>query len=194
VDPGPQFSVGTSGCQMNCVACGLICPTVAIRPISLDEKLGRHGYAPAGPVRLGTAFVDRGRCLPWAMDKPCIVCQEVCPVAPRRFCPGVLRSHKRRRPLCDSSRGSQPRGDRGSSARAQPILDGRLPSSTVGCPGREFSESSQTLPRCWNWNPAGHSRPRRLLERGWRSMSVSSSLTWTLSDVSAAACVNMSVP
>ncbi len=81
--PVLNFRVGTSGCQLNCVACGLICPTVAIRPISLDEKLGRNGYASAGPVRLGTAFVDRGRCLPWAMDKPCIVCQEVCPVSPK---------------------------------------------------------------------------------------------------------------
>jgi formate hydrogenlyase subunit 6/NADH:ubiquinone oxidoreductase subunit I len=29
------------------------------------------------------AFVDRGRCLPWAMDTPCIVCQENCPVSPK---------------------------------------------------------------------------------------------------------------
>ena len=29
------------------------------------------------------AFVDRGRCLPWAMDRPCIVCQENCPVSPK---------------------------------------------------------------------------------------------------------------
>ena len=40
-------------------------------------------YAAAGPIRIGTAFVDRGRCLPWAMDKPCIVCQENCPVSPK---------------------------------------------------------------------------------------------------------------
>src|SRR5208337_974469 len=55
----------------------------AIRPISLDEKLGRGEFAERGPVRLGTAFVDQGRCLPWAMDKPCIVCQENCPVSPK---------------------------------------------------------------------------------------------------------------
>jgi formate hydrogenlyase subunit 6/NADH:ubiquinone oxidoreductase subunit I len=78
-----NFRIGTSGCQLNCVACGHICPTAAIRPLSLDEKLGRNAYAPLGPIRLGTAFVDRGRCLPWAMDKPCIVCQENCPVSPK---------------------------------------------------------------------------------------------------------------
>jgi polyferredoxin len=75
--------IGTSGCQLVCVACGSVCPTAAIRPISLDEKLGRGAFASAGPIKLGTAFVDRGRCLPWAMDRPCIVCQENCPVSPK---------------------------------------------------------------------------------------------------------------
>jgi ferredoxin len=81
--PVLDFRIGTSGCQLNCIACSHICPTAAIRPISLDEKLGRNEYAEVGPIRLGTAFVDRGRCLPWAMDTPCIVCQENCPVSPK---------------------------------------------------------------------------------------------------------------
>jgi formate hydrogenlyase subunit 6/NADH:ubiquinone oxidoreductase subunit I len=81
--PVLNFRVGTSGCQLNCVACGHVCPTAAIRPLTLDEKLGRNEFASAGPIRLGLAFVDRGRCLPWAMDKPCIVCQENCPVSPK---------------------------------------------------------------------------------------------------------------
>ncbi|MFA6135439.1 MAG: 4Fe-4S binding protein [Phycisphaerae bacterium] len=75
--------VGTSGCQLNCAACGSVCPTAAIRPFSLDEKLGRGEFASAGPLRMGAAFVDRGRCLPWAMNIPCIVCQENCPVSPK---------------------------------------------------------------------------------------------------------------
>jgi ferredoxin len=78
-----NFRIGTSGCQVNCIACGQICPSAAIRPISLDEKLGRKEHASAGPIRIGTAFVDRGRCLPWAMDRPCIVCQENCPTSPK---------------------------------------------------------------------------------------------------------------
>ncbi len=81
--PTLNFRAGSSGCQMNCVACGHICPTAAIRPISLEEKLGRGPFEKAGPIRIGTAFIDRGRCLPWAMDKPCIVCQETCPVSPK---------------------------------------------------------------------------------------------------------------
>ena len=81
--PTLNYRIGTSGCQANCVACGQICPTAAIRPITLDERLGRKQFAEAGPIRIGTAFVDRGRCLPWAMDRACIVCQENCPVSPK---------------------------------------------------------------------------------------------------------------
>jgi polyferredoxin len=81
--PVLNFRIGTSGCQYKCIACGNVCPTAAIRPITLDERLGRNRYADAGPLRIGTAFVERGRCLPWAMDTPCIVCQENCPVSPK---------------------------------------------------------------------------------------------------------------
>ena len=81
--PTLNFRIGTSGCQFNCIACGHLCPTAAIRPISLDERLGRKRFADQGPIKIGTAFIDRGRCLPWAMDRPCIVCQENCPVSPK---------------------------------------------------------------------------------------------------------------
>jgi ferredoxin len=75
--------IGSSGCQLNCTACGQVCPTSAIRPITLSEKLGINEFAQAGPIKMGTAFFDRDRCLPWAMDRPCIVCQENCPVSPK---------------------------------------------------------------------------------------------------------------
>ena len=75
--------IGSSGCQLNCVACGQACPTSAIRPITLSEKKGLGEFADAGPIKIGTAFVDRNRCLPWAMDKPCIVCEENCPLSPK---------------------------------------------------------------------------------------------------------------
>ena len=81
--PRLNFRIGTSGCQHNCIACGQVCPTAAIRPLSLEERRGLQSFAGRGPVRIGTAFVDRGRCLPWAMDTPCIVCQENCPVSPK---------------------------------------------------------------------------------------------------------------
>lgn len=81
--PVLNFRIGTSGCQHNCIACGQICPTSAIRPLSPDERMGRNDYKEQGAIRIGTAFIDRGRCLPWAMNRPCIVCQENCPVSPK---------------------------------------------------------------------------------------------------------------
>jgi len=81
--PVINYRLGRSGCQLNCIACGQVCPTAALRPLSLEEKLGLGEYAAQGPVRLGTAFVDRSRCLPWALDRPCLVCHEMCPVSPK---------------------------------------------------------------------------------------------------------------
>ncbi len=81
--PVVNYRLGRSGCQTNCIACGQVCPTAAIRPLKIDEKLGLGEFSAQGPVRLGTAFVDRGRCLPWAMGRPCLVCHEMCPVSPK---------------------------------------------------------------------------------------------------------------
>ena len=81
--PVLNFRIGTSGCELNCIACGQVCPTSALRPLELAEKRGQGAYAERGPVRIGLAFIDRNRCLPWAFGKPCIVCQEVCPVSPK---------------------------------------------------------------------------------------------------------------
>lgn len=81
--PVLNFRIGTSGCQLNCVACGYICPTSAIRPISLSEKLGINEFSKNGAIKIGTAFIDQGRCLPWSMKTPCIVCQENCPITPK---------------------------------------------------------------------------------------------------------------
>jgi ferredoxin len=95
-----NFRAGTSGCHHTCIACGHLCPTAAIRPISLEERTGRSGFAASGPLRIGTAFVDRGRCLPWAMDRPCIVCQENCPVSPKAiFTREVFNEVRTRIPL-----------------------------------------------------------------------------------------------
>ena len=67
-------------CEFACTRCGEVCPTHAIAPLSTARKTGYDG---GPPVRIGTAFVDRGRCLPWAMGTPCIVCEEHCPTDPK---------------------------------------------------------------------------------------------------------------
>lgn len=79
--PIMDFSVGF--CQLNCTLCSEVCPTGAIQKTSLERKLGLAEYTEDGPIRLGTAFFDRGRCLPWGMETPCVVCEEVCPVSPK---------------------------------------------------------------------------------------------------------------
>ena len=57
-------------CEYRCTLCGQVCPTGAIRKLSLEEKT---------KVRIGLAMIDKGRCLPFAHATPCIVCEEVCP-------------------------------------------------------------------------------------------------------------------
>ncbi len=72
-------------CEPSCVLCSQVCPTGAIWEITQAEK----GWVAEGseedrkPIRVGTAFYDRGRCLPWAMATECIVCEEWCPTSPK---------------------------------------------------------------------------------------------------------------
>ena len=65
--------------------CGEVCPTGAIWEITQAEKawLPASAAKDAKPIRLGTAFYNRGRCLPWAMATECIVCEEWCPTSPK---------------------------------------------------------------------------------------------------------------
>ncbi len=79
--PVMDFAVGF--CQLNCTLCSDVCPTGAIQKISIEKKLGVAEYIEAGPIKVGTAFFNRGRCLPWSMETPCVVCEEVCPVSPK---------------------------------------------------------------------------------------------------------------
>ncbi|UCE23328.1 MAG: 4Fe-4S binding protein [Candidatus Zixiibacteriota bacterium] len=67
-------------CEPTCTLCGQVCPTGAIMELTMKEKVGDKDTA---PNRIGTAFIDRGRCLPWAMATPCIVCEEWCPTSPK---------------------------------------------------------------------------------------------------------------
>jgi polyferredoxin len=57
-------------CEYRCTLCGQVCPTGAIKKLTLEEK---------AKVKLGLAMIDKGRCLPWAHARPCIMCEEVCP-------------------------------------------------------------------------------------------------------------------
>ncbi len=67
-------------CEPTCTLCGQVCPTGAIIELTLRQKVGDENMP---PNRIGTAFFDRGRCLPWGMNIPCIVCEEWCPTTPK---------------------------------------------------------------------------------------------------------------
>jgi ferredoxin len=68
----PRLDTRLGYCSYTCNACGQVCPTGAIPPLSIEEK--RH-------VSIGLAQVNRNRCLPWAYNIECIVCEETCPVS-----------------------------------------------------------------------------------------------------------------
>jgi polyferredoxin/formate hydrogenlyase subunit 6/NADH:ubiquinone oxidoreductase subunit I len=63
-------------CEHTCTLCGSVCPTRAIQEISTRQKIET-------PIRIGSAYFDRGRCLPWSGNGPCIVCEEHCPTSPK---------------------------------------------------------------------------------------------------------------
>ncbi|HUT77915.1 MAG TPA: 4Fe-4S binding protein, partial [Polyangia bacterium] len=70
----------TGYCEPSCTLCTQVCPTAALRRVTEAQKTGKDA---AEMVRIGTAFFDQGRCLPWAMGTPCTVCEEFCPTSPK---------------------------------------------------------------------------------------------------------------
>jgi MauM/NapG family ferredoxin protein len=61
-------------CEYYCSLCTQVCPTEAITKLTIEEK---------NKVKIGTAWVNKSRCIPYVLGKPCIVCEEHCPVSPK---------------------------------------------------------------------------------------------------------------
>ena len=66
----PKMEPRLAPCDQNCNVCGKVCPTQAIRSISLEEKT--H-------AKVGTAVLRKEMCLVWAENKICLICDEICP-------------------------------------------------------------------------------------------------------------------
>jgi formate hydrogenlyase subunit 6/NADH:ubiquinone oxidoreductase subunit I len=66
----PRIVPRIGGCEEKCYLCGYVCPTGAIRKLPLEQKRF---------VKIGTAVIDRHRCLAWSQNKECLVCDEICP-------------------------------------------------------------------------------------------------------------------
>ncbi len=85
-------------CDYACNACGQVCPTHAIPLLELAVKQQQ---------RIGQAYIDENRCIPWADGISCAVCEEMCPVTPQKA-------------ITLSSGGSGGSGHGGGSASAVP--------------------------------------------------------------------------
>ncbi|MBI5536124.1 MAG: 4Fe-4S binding protein [Deltaproteobacteria bacterium] len=109
-------------CEHSCVLCGQVCPTGAIQKITEAHKLGIG----RPPVKIGTAFYDHGRCLPWAMQTPCIVCEEFCPTSPKAIWVEEVEA-----PVRDSKAGADHAAPAMRTVKLQrPHVD---PSLCIGC-------------------------------------------------------------
>ena len=67
----PVLDTRRGYCEYRCNLCGQVCPTDAIRKLSLREKQ---------KFKIGIAVFDKKICLPYAKGENCIVCEEHCPV------------------------------------------------------------------------------------------------------------------
>jgi polyferredoxin len=129
-------------CETSCVLCSQVCPTGAIWQITPKEKNWDAGnIQDANPIRVGTAFYDRGRCLPWAMATECIVCEEWCPTSPKAI-------YLRPADVVDAA-------GRVKQVR-QPYLD---PARCVGCGACEYACPVQDRPAVYVTS-IGESRSR----------------------------------
>jgi len=57
-------------CEFNCTLCGQVCPSGAIETLTKAQKQ---------KFVIGRAVFDKDRCLPYAKNESCIVCEEHCP-------------------------------------------------------------------------------------------------------------------
>jgi len=61
-------------CEYYCSLCTQVCPTGAIKELTIEEKV---------KVKIGSAWVNKSRCIPYVLGAPCIVCEEHCPTSPK---------------------------------------------------------------------------------------------------------------
>lgn len=75
----PVLDFNKGKCE-RCGTCGSVCPTGAV--ISIPEA----------NMKMGTARLDKNKCIAWAQNKKCLICEEVCPVK-------AIKSTGRNRPV-----------------------------------------------------------------------------------------------
>ena len=66
----PIANMRVGYCEFQCHLCAKVCPSGAIHEITLEDKKTR---------RMGRAYFDRNRCIPFDRMEDCLVCEEHCP-------------------------------------------------------------------------------------------------------------------
>ena len=66
----PVLKMKIGYCEYECTLCTQVCPTDAIKELTVESKQ---------QVKIGLAYFDKNRCLPYAFARTCIVCEEHCP-------------------------------------------------------------------------------------------------------------------
>jgi MauM/NapG family ferredoxin protein len=61
-------------CEYFCSLCTQVCPTGALKELKIAEKIN---------VKIGSAWINKNRCIPYAFGEPCSVCEEKCPTSPK---------------------------------------------------------------------------------------------------------------
>lgn len=61
-------------CEYYCSLCTQVCPTGAIKELKIREKTR---------VRIGSAWINKNRCIPYTLGRSCTVCEEKCPTSPK---------------------------------------------------------------------------------------------------------------
>ena len=67
----PVLKTRLGYCDYSCNSCGTICPTGAIAHLPLETRR---------KTVVGLAKIDQTRCITWAEERDCIVCEEMCPI------------------------------------------------------------------------------------------------------------------
>ena len=93
-------------CEYNCNLCSQVCPTGAIRPVTVEEKQKIH---------IGLAFVDKNRCIPYAFGRSA-------------SCARSTARRRRRRSRSSRRRRSTRRGD--GVILKKPVVN---PDLCIGC-------------------------------------------------------------
>jgi polyferredoxin len=83
----PYLDLGASYCEYECLRCGRVCPTGAIRFVTVKEKWRKP---------TGLAYIDETKCMSYTRGEECLGCEEVCPVAEKAVKVIEIERHKRR--------------------------------------------------------------------------------------------------